>query len=177
MQGIMSKNLCEALRKTQIRSTSQLPRGSANLWSDMVNPRSCEDESVLETSTSMSTSKRRYGVEVEGNPEAQFIGVKSDDELRRCLWLLGYKPSTSIEGARSEKMRDQTHKDSHPGLGCSGSLNPTVTVHLVNVGTPYLGYMTGLAAADVRCGGRESRSSLRYGKHTTWRRTLASRKF
>jgi len=58
-------------------------------------------------------------------------------------------------------------------LGCSGSLNPTVTVHLVNVGTLCLGRKTGLAAVDVRHGGRESRSSLSQGKPDTWRRTLA----
>ena len=54
-------------------------------------------------------------------------------------------------------MRDQIHKDSYPELGCSGDLNPTVTVHLVNVGTSCLGGNTGLAAVDVRHGGRESR--------------------
>ena len=73
-------------------------------------------------------------------------------------------------------MRDQIHKDSHPELGCSGSLNPTVTVYLVNVGISYFGRKTGLAATDVKYEGRESRSSLRYGKHTTWRRALVSRK-
>ena len=71
-------------------------------------------------------------------------------------------------------MRDQTHKDSHPDMGCSGSLNPTGTVHLVNVGTSCLGVRTGLAAVDEKHEGRESRSSRRYGKHTTWPRTLAS---
>jgi hypothetical protein len=74
-------------------------------------------------------------------------------------------------------MAGQIHKTCHPELGCSGSLSPTVTVHFVNVGTPCFGETTGLAAAEVEHGGRESRSSLRYGKHTTWRRTLASRKF
>ena len=87
---------------------------------------------------------------------------------------LGYKPSTSVEGVRSEKMRDQIHKDSHPELGCSGCLSPTETVHLVNVGTPYIGQRTGLAAVEVIYGGRESRSSLSQGKPDTWRRTLAS---
>ncbi|MHA2302972.1 MAG: hypothetical protein ACXACD_18655 [Candidatus Thorarchaeota archaeon] len=62
-------------------------------------------------------------------------------------------------------------------LGCSGSLNSTVTVHLVNVGTSYLGRKTGLAAVDVRYGGREDRSSRSRGKPDTWRRILASRKF
>jgi hypothetical protein len=51
MQGTMSNNLCEALRKMQIRGKRQIPPGgSANLWSDMANPRLCEDESVFEIS-------------------------------------------------------------------------------------------------------------------------------
>jgi hypothetical protein len=84
---------------------------------------------------------------------------------------------------RKERKDDRTNKEMtlnktyHPELGCSGGLNLTVTVHLVNVGTLCLGRMTGLAAVDERHKGRESRSSLRYGKHTTWRRTLASLKF
>jgi hypothetical protein len=94
---------------------------------------------------------------------------------------MGYKLSTSAGGVRSEKMerqiRDNLNKTLHPGMGCSGGLSPTVTVHFVNVGTSCLGGNTGLAAVDVRHEGRESRSSLRYGKHTTWRRTLAGRKF
>jgi hypothetical protein len=90
---------------------------------------------------------------------------------------MGYKLSTSVEGVRSEKMAGQIHKTCHPDLGCSGGLSPTVTVHFVNVGTSCLGGNTGLAAVDVRHEGRESRSSRRYGKHTTWRRTLAGRKF
>ena len=69
------------------------------------------------------------------------------------------------------------NKTFHPDMGCSGSLNPTVTVHLVNVGTSCIGRRTGLAAADVIHGGRESRSSLSQGKPDTWRRTLASVKF
>ncbi len=73
-------------------------------------------------------------------------------------------------------MRNQ-NKTYHPDMGCSGSLNPTVTVHLVNVGTSCLGGNTGLAGVDVRHEGRESRSSLSQGKPDTWRRTLASRKF
>jgi hypothetical protein len=69
MQGTMSDNLCEALRKTQIRSECRtLPRRSANLWSGMANPRLCEDEPVLEVSIFLSTSKRQYGMETEGNP-------------------------------------------------------------------------------------------------------------
>lgn len=103
--------------------------------------------------------------------------MKSEYFERECLWLLGYKPSTSVEGVRNDKMRDQIHKDFHPELGCSGGLNLTDTVYLVNVGTSCLGRKTGLAATDVRYEGRSSRSSLRYGKHATWRRTIASRKF
>ena len=34
--------------------------------------------------------------------------------------------------------------------------------------------MTGLTAIEVRYEGRKIRSSLRYGKHTTWRRNLAN---
>ncbi|MHC4752496.1 MAG: hypothetical protein ACYTFW_21820 [Planctomycetota bacterium] len=71
MQGTKSDSLCEALRIMQIRSTPQLPRRSANLWLDMVKPKLCEVESALEVSTLSLTSKRRYGVKVEGN----FVGV------------------------------------------------------------------------------------------------------
>ena len=83
---------------------------------------------------------------------------------------LGYKPSTSAGGARSEKMvgqigddpiRDNLNKTHHPDMGCSGDLSPTVTVHSVNVGTSCPGCKTGLAAADVGRGGRSSHSSLR----------------
>lgn len=95
----------------------------------------------------------------------------------RCLWLKGCKLSTSVEGAGSEKMRDQIHKNSHPELGCSGDLNPTVTVYLMNVGTSCLGRKTGLAAVDVRHEGRRSCSSLSERKFRTRRRTPASRKF
>ncbi len=148
MQGTMSKNLCEALRTMQIRSERRtLPRRSANLWSDMANPRWCKDKSVFEISIPATISKRRYGMEVEGNSASYDGRMKSNCLSCECLWLTGYKPSTSIEGVRSEKMRDQIHKDSHPELGCSGSLNPTVTVHLVNVGTPYFGRKTGQAGA------------------------------
>ena len=87
---------------------------------------------------------------------------------------LGYKPSASIEGAASVKMKDQIHKVSHPELGCSGNLNLTDTVHPVNVGTSCLGRKTGLAATDVRHEGREIRSSLSQIRSGTWRRNLAS---
>ena len=73
-------------------------------------------------------------------------------------------------------MKGQIHKTFHPDMGCSGSLNPTVTVHLVNVGTSSIGRKTGLAAVEVIGEGRESRSSLSQGKPDTWRRTLASHK-
>lgn len=162
MQGTMSKNLCEALRIMQIRSERRtLPRRSANLWSEMATLRWFEEESVYEISKSATISKRRYGIEIEGNPTFRFGRMKSNFDVCECLWLTGYKPSTSIEGARSEKMTGQNNETSHPELGCSGSLNPTVTVHLVNVGTPYFGRKTGLAAVDVKCGGRSSRSSQR----------------
>ena len=85
-----------------------------------------------------------------------------------------------VEGARSAKMERQiweTRIKLSTLLGCSGSLTSTETVHLVNVGTPYLGLKTGLAAVEVRYGGRENRSSPSRGKPGTWRRILASRKF
>ncbi len=85
-----------------------------------------------------------------------------------------------VAGARSEKMERQiweTRIRLSTLLGCSGSLNSTETVHLVNVGTTYLGLKTGLAAVEVRYGGRENRSSPSRGKPGTWRRILASRKF
>jgi hypothetical protein len=85
-----------------------------------------------------------------------------------------------VDGARSAKMERQiweTRIRLSTLLGCSGSLTPTETVHLVNVGTPYLGLKTGLAAVEVRYGGRENRSSPSRGKPGTWRRILARRKF
>ena len=75
------------------------------------------------------------------------------------------------------QIKGDLNKTYHPELGCSGSLNPSETVYLVNVGTSHLGCKTGLAATDVGCEGRNSRSSLRYGKHTTWRRITVDRKF
>ena len=77
MQGTMSKNLCEAPRTMQIRSTPQLPRRSANLWSDMDTPRLCEEESVLEISRALTISKRRYGMEAEGSPISEIDRMKS----------------------------------------------------------------------------------------------------
>lgn len=73
---------------------------------------------------------------------------------------MGYKPCSSIEGATSEKIGDQTNEDFYPELGCSGDLNPTDTVHSVNVGTSCFGRETGLAEVDVKHEGREIRSSL-----------------
>ena len=70
-------------------------------------------------------------------------------------------------------MKDQIHKDFHPELGCSGDLNLTVTVQPVNVGTTHLGRKTGLAATDVGCVGRETRSSLSQIRSGTWRRSRA----
>jgi len=74
-------------------------------------------------------------------------------------------------------MRDQTHKDSYPDMGCSGSLNPTGTVHLVNVGTSCFGPRTGLAAVDVKHEARRIHSSRSQRKSDTWRRNLANQKF
>jgi hypothetical protein len=142
----------------------------------MANPRLCEDKSAFEVSTIWFISKRRYGMKAEGNPVAGLDRVKSNCELCECLWLLGYKLSASAEGVRSVKMIGQIHKTYHP-LGCSGSLNPIATVHLVNVGTPCIGRKAGLAAADEMHGGRENRSSRSQGKPDTGRRILASRKF
>ena len=86
MRGTMSNKPCEALRTMQIRSTSQLPRRSANLWSDMANPRLCEDESVCEISIFRSISKRRYGMETGGNPVVLYR-MKSKKGSCECLWL------------------------------------------------------------------------------------------
>ena len=171
----MSDNLCEALMKMPIRAERRTaPRWSANLWLNMANPRLCEDESMCEASKCRPISKRRYGMEAEGSPYDRCRRTKSITCLCKCLWLLGYKLSTSAEGAESEKMIGQTHKTYHPDLGRSGSLSSTETVRFVNVGISCLGGNTGLAAVDVRHGGRESRSSLSQGKPGTWRRTLAS---
>ena len=54
---------------------------------------------------------------------------------------IGYKLCASIEGVTNEKIRDQTHKDSYPELGCSGDLNLTDTVQPVNVGTSCFGLL------------------------------------
>ncbi len=97
--------------------------------------------------------------------------------VRKPLAKKGYKPCSSTEGARSEKMTGQIHKTCHPELGCSGNLNSSGTVYLVNVGTSCIGPRTGLAAADVMHGGRKNRSSRSGGKLRTWRRILASREF
>jgi hypothetical protein len=129
---------------------------------------------VLEVSILPSILKRQYGLEAKGNLECFFNWMKSTFLVSaNTSGYMGCKSCAFAEGAMSDKMKDQIHKDFHPDLGCSGSLNPTGTVHSVNVGTSYLGHRTGLAATDVRYEGRESCSSRRYGKHTTWRRTLA----
>ena len=114
------------------------------------------------------------------------MGRKVDRLVTNASGYVGYKPSTSAGGARSEKMVGQIgdepdwenlNKTHHPDMGCSGNLSPTVTVHPVNVGTSCPGRKTGLAAADVGHGGRSGRSSLRHGKHVTWRRATANREF
>ena len=70
-------------------------------------------------------------------------------------------------------MTGQIHKTCHPDMGCSGNLNSSGTVHLVNVGTSCLGGNTGPAAVDVRHGGRNGHSSLSEGKPRAWRRVVA----
>ena len=135
----MSEKPCEVSMKMQIRSQRRrLPRWSANLWSNKVTSRLCETEPVLETSSALSISKRRYGMETKGSFSPVMREMKSKHSSCECLWLLGYKSSTFVEGARSGKMAGQIHKACHP-LGCSGNLNPTVTVHPVNVGTSCFG--------------------------------------
>jgi hypothetical protein len=176
MQWIMSNKLCEAPRIRQIRSRCRgLPRWSAYLWSGMVKPRSCEVESVFEVSRQFATSKRQYGVEIEGNPTISLSRMKSTVfHGANTSGYMGYKSCASVGGATSEKMGGQIHKTSHPELGCSGDLNLTDTVRPVNVGTSHLGRKTGLAATEVRCEGREIRSSLSQIRSGTWRRNLAS---
>jgi len=176
MQRTMSNNLCEVPMKRSIRDRTSIVLKKVGLpETDMVKSKLCEIESVLETSILEGISKRRYGVQMEGNPQAMDMGMKSSCLTCECLWLSEYKSSTSIEGARSEKTRDQIHKDSCPELGCSGNLSLVVTVHPVNVGTLLSGLMTGLAAVDVESRGRNSRSSLGEGKPRTWRRAVVSR--
>jgi len=78
MQGTRSNNLCEALRKMQIRcQRRRQSRGSANLWLDKVKSRLCKIESVFDASRMASVSKRRYGTQREGNPIILFDRVKS----------------------------------------------------------------------------------------------------
>ena len=138
MQWTMSNKLYEALGIRRIRSLCRgLPRWSAYLWSGMVKPRLCKVESVYESSIPQSTSKRQYGVEVEGNPKFTSVWVKCTGA--DTSGYLGYKSSASTEGAACVKMGDQIHKDSYPELGCSGDLNLTDTVHSVNVGTSCFG--------------------------------------
>jgi hypothetical protein len=174
MQWKMSNKLYEAWAKRRVRVTSQTPKRLAYLWMNMIKPKLWEVESVYEIPTSSIISKRRYGMEAEGSPETRIIRAKSLAYRQKPLARRGYKPCSSAEGATCEKMARQIHKTCHPELGCSGNLNSSETVHLVNVGTSHFGRETGLAATDVRCEGRNSRSSLRYGKHITWQRTVAS---
>lgn len=175
MRWIMSNKLCEAPRIRQIRSQCQrLPRWSAYLWSGKVKLRSCEVESVLDGSICLMISKWQYGSKMEGSWNNLSVSAKSNLSPCECLWLEGYKPSTSIEGATSEKIVSQKHKTSYPELGCSGGLNLTDTVHPVNVGTSCFGRKAGLAAVEAKHEGREIRSSLSQIRSGTWRRNLAS---
>lgn len=175
MRWTMSNKPCEALRTMQIRGQRRRhSRWSANLWLGMVKPKGYDRLNPY--------LKSQYGGTSQGDDmrcrqkviSGQLDEMKSELSMCECLWLKGYKPSTSVEGARGEKMEGQINKTFHPELGCSGDLNPTVTVHLVNVGTSCIGRKTGLAATKVIHEGRESRSSLSQGKPDTWRRTQAS---
>lgn len=122
MQWIMSSKLCEAWVKMRIRSECRtLPRRSANLWLDRAKPRSCEVESVWKPQYGATISKRQYGMETEGNPTCLIGRMKSDIFCANASGYKGSKSGTSVEGAASGKMRDQTHKDSHPDMGCSGA--------------------------------------------------------
>ena len=178
----MSNNLCEAPMKRRIRVTSLTPRGFAYLGTDMIKPRWFKVEPVLETSIFLIISKRRYGMKAEGSPAEDLSRMKSKSISCKSLWLLGYKPCSSGEGATGVKITGRIHKTSYPELGCSGNLNPSETVHLVNTGTSYFDGMDmnnhahsiGLAAVDVKYEGRNSRSSLSEGKPRTWRRAVAS---
>ena len=88
MQWTMSNKLCEAPVKMQIRCERRTPpRRSANLWLDMVKPRLFKVESVLEVSLLSAISKRRYGMEVEGNSVVLHDRVKSNFIWCERLWL------------------------------------------------------------------------------------------
>ena len=88
MQWIMSNKLCEAPVKMQIRGERRTPPiWSANLWLGMVKPRLFEVESVFEISLCSAISKRRYGMEVEGNSVSYFDRVKSNFVGCKRLWL------------------------------------------------------------------------------------------
>ena len=136
----MSDNLCEAPMKRSIRDTRRIyPRRSAYLRQIWLNRSGVRLNPCLNPHYISSISKRRYGVQMEGNPHGVHLGMKSSILLCKCLLLSEYKLSTSIEGVRNEKTRDQIHKDSCPELGCSGNLSLVVTVHPVNVGTSCFG--------------------------------------
>ena len=174
MQRTMSNNLCGVPMKRSIRGKRHIhPRRSAYLrriWSirgcSRMNP--CMKPQYI-----IVSQMWRYGIQVDGSPSAVPKRAKSSPPLCECLWLFEYKPSTSAEGARSEKTGNQIHKDSCPDLGCSGDLS-SVVVHPVNVGTSCFGHKTGLAAVDVKHEGRSSRSSRSEGKPRTGRRTTAN---
>ncbi len=79
MQWTISNKLCEALRIMRIRGQCRRPpRRSANLWLGKVKPSVSKVESTFEGSIPLSTSKRQYGVEMEGNPEFYLVWMKSD---------------------------------------------------------------------------------------------------
>ena len=161
MQWTMSKKLCEVPMKRSIRGKRRMhPRRSAYLRQIWLNRSCVRLNPCMKPHYFRSILKRRYGIQMEGNPQSRIMRMKSRLSTYGCLWLSEYKPSTSIEGVRNEKIRDQIHKDSYPELGCSGNLSLVVTVHPVNVGTSCFGRETGLAAVEVKHEGRSSRSSL-----------------
>ena len=131
MRETMSNNLCEAPRKMQIRDECRTsPRWSANLWLDRVKLKLWKVESVCEASKCITISKRQYGMETDGKPVGCHDRLKSNQCPCEGLWLIGYKPSTSVGGARSEKMgrqiRQDLNKTSHPDLSRADSFGDVV---------------------------------------------------
>ena len=135
-RGSQSKNLCEAWVERRIRDTSQSPGWFAYLW---LGKATSAKESMFDVSIATIISKRRYGMKAEGNPVFHLDRMKSILFSCESLWLIGYKPCSSAEGATCGKITGQIHKACYPELECSGNLNPSGTVHLVNVGISCFG--------------------------------------
>ena len=121
MQWKMSKKLYGAWVKRRVRVTPQTPRRLAYLWMDMIKPKLFEVESVFETPIFPIISKRRYGMKAEGNPVFHLDRMKSILFSCESLWLIGYKPCSSAEGATCGKITGQIHKTCYPELECSGA--------------------------------------------------------